>query len=89
MIALHDAIDAGLSKLGFRSEQRRFRPHLTLGRVRGGDRTEIAALAASLEAQREYIGGITDVSEVVVFSSELGRDGSVYEPLSHAPLDGM
>ena len=36
MIALHDAVEAALGKLGFRKEHRRFEPHLTLGRVRTG-----------------------------------------------------
>ena len=31
MIALHGAIENELGKLGFRKEQRRFRPHVTLG----------------------------------------------------------
>jgi 2'-5' RNA ligase len=88
MIALHDAIDAGLTELGFRTEQRRYRPHLTLGRVRGGRPDDIARLARGLEEYRDYVGGVTDVSEVVVFSSSPQRDGPIYEPLSHASLEG-
>ncbi|HEV3003704.1 MAG TPA: RNA 2',3'-cyclic phosphodiesterase, partial [Pirellulales bacterium] len=35
MVELNGAIERELAPLGFRREQRRFRPHLTLGRVRG------------------------------------------------------
>ena len=88
MVELHDAIDEGLFKLGFRSEKRLFRPHLTLGRVRGARHDEISPLADEIKSLGDYIGGVTDVSEVVVFSSTLERDGPTYEPLSHATLDG-
>ena len=36
MIALHGQIEKALAGLGFREERRRFHPHLTIGRVRGG-----------------------------------------------------
>ena len=36
MVILHDRIEAELAELGYREEHRRFQPHLTIGRVRGG-----------------------------------------------------
>jgi len=88
MVALHDVLERRLAGLGFRSDGRRFRPHLTIGRVRNSSTEEIEALAALLADQQDFIGGSGDVSEVVVFSSEQGREGPVYEPLSHAELGG-
>ncbi|HWA97125.1 MAG TPA: RNA 2',3'-cyclic phosphodiesterase [Pirellulales bacterium] len=88
MIELYEAIDAALTKLGFRSEQRKFRPHLTLGRVRGHDPAGIHRLAEQIASQRDFFGGVSDVVEVVVFSSTLAREGPTHEPLSHAPLGG-
>lgn len=82
MIALHDAIDAALADLGFRSEARRFKPHLTLGRVRQGH-VELSALIAEHE---DFSAGKLTVDEVVVMSSELTRDGPEYTPLGHAEL---
>ena len=89
MVELHDALDERLAPLGFRREPRRFRPHLTIGRVRNCSAQEIRALGQLLLQQKDFAGGSSDVSEVIVFSSELGRDGPAYEPLSHAPLGGL
>jgi RNA 2',3'-cyclic 3'-phosphodiesterase len=88
MIALHDAIEHRLAEMGFRSDGRRFRPHLTIGRVRSSSPDEIRELASLLSAQQDFVGGSGDVSEVVVFSSEPSRGGPIYEPLSHAELSG-
>ena len=87
MIELHDAIEFELAKLGYRSENRRFRPHLTIGRVRhspGG----IGELGQLIEKHADFDGGLTHVDEVVVFSSVLGPDGPTHEPLGHAELKG-
>lgn len=88
LVALHDAVEEKLAPLGFRREGRRYVPHLTLGRVRSTTPQVSRELAALLETHRQYPGGSGDVSEVVVMSSELGRDGPVYDPLSHAELRG-
>ncbi len=87
MIELHDAIEFELAKLGYRSENRRFRPHVTIGRVRQSPRG-IGELGRLVEKEAGFDGGVSLVDEVVVFSSVLGRDGPTYEPLCHAELKG-
>lgn len=87
LAALHDEIEAALSVLGFRAENRRFRPHLTIGRVRG-EGPGVRELARLISENREYPAGVIDVDEVVVFSSEQQRGGPVYEPLGTAMLRG-
>lgn len=87
MIELHDAIEFELAKLGYRSENRRFRPHLTIGRVRQSPQG-IGELGRLLEKQADFDGGLSLVDEVVVFSSVLSRDGPTYEPLAHVELKG-
>ncbi len=88
MQGLHDRIDAALSELGFRQEHRRFRPHLTIGRVRGEGGAGISALAEALAQQQDFVAGMVDVGEVVTFSSELDRSGPTYEALATAELTG-
>lgn len=87
MIAMHDAIDRALGRLGYREENRRFRPHLTIGRVRnspGG----IEELGQLIQQHADFASGLSTVYEVTIFSSDLDEDGPTYEPLGHAELKG-
>lgn len=86
MVELHDRVEHALSGMGFRRELRRFRPHLTIGRVRGAQ--AIGELGELVSQHADFSGGISSVDELVVMSSELEREGPVYEPLAIAPLDG-
>jgi 2'-5' RNA ligase len=87
MITLHDCIQERLSDLGFRTEHRRFRPHITLGRVRG-DVPGNRELGELIVANSEFAAGQMVVDEVVVFSSEHDRSGPRYEAVGHASLLG-
>ncbi|MGD9635265.1 MAG: RNA 2',3'-cyclic phosphodiesterase [Pirellulales bacterium] len=84
MIALQASLEEALEPLGFRGEARRFTPHLTIGRPGRGEPPR--ALARELVALADFNGGNMFVDEVIVYSSELTRDGPVYEPLAFAPL---
>jgi 2'-5' RNA ligase len=87
MVELHQRVERALSPLGFREEQRRFRPHLTLGRVRQSP-YGIPQLGELLQQHRDYEAGAMFVSDVVVVSSELSRTGPVYDPLATIDLAG-
>jgi 2'-5' RNA ligase len=84
MSVLHAAIERRLKKRGYRGEERRFVPHITIGRARGKGRPH--SLVAELATLAEYDAGTMLVDEVTVFASDLGRDGPEYRVLSHAPL---
>jgi len=85
MVALHDKIQADLAELGYREEHRRFRPHITLGRVRG-EGPGILELGEKLGRQADFVAGRMTVSNVAVFSSMLRFDGPVYERIGTLPL---
>lgn len=87
MVELHDRIEAQLAELGYRPEGRRFTPHLTIGRVRSSPQG-IGELGELIAKNADFDGGLSTVFEVVVFSSQLGRDGPTHEPLGHAELKG-
>lgn len=85
VIALHDALESPLLQLGcYRREERRYTPHITLGRVRGNGSTE--SLATALARKADWQAGSIDVNEVLVLSSELTPRGPVYAVLSRARL---
>jgi RNA 2',3'-cyclic 3'-phosphodiesterase len=81
-------VEKALSQLGFPREGRPFRGHLTLGRVRRPG-PGLAALAPMLKQRADLEIGRSHVGEVVVFSSQLQRGGSVYDALSRTPLSGV
>lgn len=78
--------DALKSELGFPKEQRRFQPHLTIGRVK--QHNGAAELGAALKEHADFDVDLSVIDEVVVFASFLGRGGPTHEALGHAPLAG-
>lgn len=83
---LHRRVEGALERLGFARENRPFRAHLTLGRVKG--RRGLKVLQEALIARQAYQGVIFDVSEVVLYKSELKPEGAQYTPLKRLPFQG-
>jgi 2'-5' RNA ligase len=84
---LHAALEEEMLELGcYRTEERGYTPHLTLGRV--NDAEAGFAVAAELPKRAAWQGGRFAVEEVLVFSSEMDRDGPVYTVMGRAPLAG-
>lgn len=77
LTALHTAVWDGLEQLGFEREERRFRPHLTVARVRHGWTPSTAALPPTPALD-------LDVRGVALMRSFLGGGPARYEPLSSA-----
>ncbi len=84
MVALHTAIQKKLNRLGYRGEQRRFVPHITLGRA--GRKGSPRPLVRELASLAEFDAGSMLVDEVTVYASQLGPTGPSYEALARAPL---
>lgn len=85
LIEVHHRLEQELVPLGYRREGRRYRPHLTIGRVRGDKAESLAPIVAELES---FPGGVSSVDEVIVFSSQLAKQGPTYEAMFQAPLEG-
>jgi 2'-5' RNA ligase len=87
LTAIHDDLEPPLMELGcYRREDRPYTPHLTLGRVTGEEAAD--PLATALAKHSKWRGGVVTVREILVMSSELGRDGPVYSLMSRAKLLG-
>jgi 2'-5' RNA ligase len=85
LCSLHDALEPPLLDLGcYRREDRKYRPHVTLGRVRSDRSAD--KLAESLAKNTGWRGGETVVRELLVMGSELTSDGPLYTVLSRARL---
>jgi len=86
LATLQGRLEEALQLLGFPAEDRAFRAHLTLGRVKAP--LDTAALGEVLrEKAGETVGGFT-VSSLTLFKSDLTPRGAVYTPLAEFPLGG-
>ncbi len=84
---LHAALEAAMLDLNvYAKEERGYTPHLTLGRVRSDRDGQILAL--ELPKLNSWDGGTAAVDEVLVYSSELGKEGPEYAVLARADLAG-
>jgi 2'-5' RNA ligase len=75
------AVEAECAKAGLEGESRPFQPHLTLARASPRD----GAVLPPLPEQPRLSGW--RATELVLYSSRLGRTGSVYEPLRVVQLN--
>lgn len=85
---IHGAIEQACEGLGFHRETRRFSPHLTLARIRVGERHIGVALAKGGVLDRTLSLGALAVDSVVLMKSELRPTGSVYTKLWEVRLGG-
>jgi 2'-5' RNA ligase len=76
---LQKAIERSAIEQGFSAEDRPFRPHLTLGRVRS--KRGLEYLIQAIENLREVEVGTFKAQEVSLFRSDLKPSGAVYTQL--------
>ncbi len=79
-------VETAMALFGFKPEGRPFKPHITLGRVKGRQRLE--ALQQILFAHRDFTAEPFDATEVVLYKSDLRPDGARHAPLLKAPFSG-
>jgi len=80
---LHRAVNEAMANAGFKLEDRRFSPHLTLGRIRRRASREDAQAVGDALRQTEagYLGDV-NVEELIFFRSVLKSSGAEYTPLA-------
>ncbi len=79
-------IDDEMSQLGFEKENKKFKSHLTLGRVK--DNKNIGELTKYLETYRINPQSVL-FDKIVLFKSTLTPQGAIYERLYQADLGGF
>jgi 2'-5' RNA ligase len=81
LASLAAGVERGVQAAGFKAERRRFRAHLTLGRVRN-------RRFPSLEGEGAVDCPAFPVDEIVLYKSDLQRTGAVYTALERIELRG-
>lgn len=84
LISLQVEIDTGFQEYGFKKEERPFRPHLTLARIK--EPRGLDGLAEAVKKNEDYNAGSFTISGLTLFKSELRPTGAIYTKLSHFPF---
>lgn len=84
LVRIATRLESSLAPLGFPPEARPFTPHLTVARARSAAGADKARAAT----ERVHVDDHVDVRRVVLYRSDLGRDGPTYTPVVVAPLEG-
>lgn len=85
LACLRDEFEEGLVGLGLEREVRPFRPHLTIGRVRGPSRSVPVPRVAGIEGA-DFEARPFPVAEIDLMESRLDAGGTRYHRLHRAPL---
>ena len=87
LLAFQKGVEQALLQIGFPREERPFRPHLTLGRIKTS--RGLIGLARALEKGEEYTAGQFVASGLSLIQSELTPRGAVYTKLKWFPFTGQ
>ncbi len=83
MGSIRNALEEAFAKIGFPKEERDFRPHLTLGRVKG---RASGGMIDKIESMKDIVLGDIVVSGLHLFRSDLKPTGAVYTSLFYYPF---
>lgn len=81
---IQTCLESTLERLGFGREQRPFRPHLTLGRLK--DRRRKQRLVHAIDTLQLPEFNSFDVTEIILYKSELRPTGAIYTKLHRMSL---
>lgn len=83
LVSLQRQLENECANEGFEKEDRAYRPHLTIARIR---RPEGARQLADTHLQLEFDPAEIEINELIVFRSELSSKGSKYTAISKHEL---
>lgn len=85
IVSLQAKVELALTPLGIAPEEKKFTPHLTIGRWRHGERTD-GTLEQELGRWSDYEFGVSPIDEVILFQSDLKPAGAIYRRLKVVAL---
>jgi len=83
LMHLQSKIESAVVRAGVPPAGRKFKPHITLARMRGAPDDKMAVM---LETQGSFDAMTFDAEQFVLYRSHLGSEKPVYEPLAEYPL---
>lgn len=83
MMALYDAVSEALESEGLDPEDRKYRPHVTIGRLEDPDPEVVQDF---LRAHEEHSFSAFEANRFVLYESTLTSEGAVHEPQAIYPL---
>ena len=83
---LQRKLDSDFAGIGFPSENRPFRAHLTLGRIK--DSRGLTGISEALIKYNAFAAGEFNCTELILFQSNLSPQGAVYTKLAEFALGG-
>ena len=86
LVAMVSGLESALAELGFKPEPRDYRPHLTIGRTRGGSRRADASVVERLRQEQDLQLGTMTADCVQLFASFLDKGGPTYQVMDTVEL---
>lgn len=86
LLTLQKNLEQGFEECGFTKEERPFRAHLTLGRIKVPDKT--GAIAKIVGDGGDCTAGSFSASGLILFKSDLTPQGAIYTKLARFPFEG-
>ena len=83
MDLLRQTLERELESIGILPDDREYRPHVTLGRMRSSKAVDISDWAAQL-SDTEL--GASYVRDIILFASEVGKEGAEYRVVQRFAL---
>ncbi|MCX5821781.1 MAG: RNA 2',3'-cyclic phosphodiesterase [Deltaproteobacteria bacterium] len=87
LVTFQQGMERALQEIGFPREERPFRPHLTLGRIKTPK--GLIGLTGVLEKGETYTAGRFTASGLGLFKSDLTPRGAIYTRLAGYPFAGQ
>jgi len=86
LAALQTQVERDFEGIGFPRENRPFRAHLTLGRIKIPQ--EIMGISEALDKYNDFVVGKFNCSEIILFQSKLTSQGAIYTKLEKFYFSG-
>ena len=83
---LQKQLDSDFASIGFPIEDRSFRAHLTLGRIK--ESQGLTGISETMNKHNAFVAGVFECRELILFQSKLLPQGAVYTKLAEFKLKG-